>query len=378
MPENTFYRLYILTDTGFQKLQEGIEEAHRVKKTEREQLSEKEKDQTYPLLHDNLPGNSDFVKRVNQFKLANFCQLDRNTVKSILSRKGVRKNTLDQLTSKLDEYLENLQKPFDNDDIEECQHPFRQEEAFFDLKGWEEIDIEEVESATQNTKKWRLIVEGDIDNLTQQKYERLRDFIKKLAEDGTQKVIKISKGSIVIEFEGSPEGFERIKALFDSGELTEIAGFPIQEISALAEQQTQPTQLSQWLQGVFAPLWESVDGLFTPEQPRFAFRQRTEGVSRRKTIVFNELEDRQVELVATIIPVEMPRVKVMVQIVPSAGATHLPEDLHIQLVDESDAENPEGEVFEAQENLEFNAEVGDAFSIIIEQGRYRVVERFIV
>ncbi|MDJ1180493.1 DUF1822 family protein [Roseofilum sp. BLCC_M91] len=239
-----------------------------------------------------------------------------------------------------------------------------------------QISLEDVDNRTQNKKQWRLIIQSDEYNETLLK--TIENFVQNLTEDGTQKVIKISKGSIVIEFEGSPEGFERIKALFDSGELTEIAGFPIQEISALAEQQTQPTQLSEWLQGVFAPLWESVDGLFTPEQLRFAFRQRTEGVSRRKTIVFNELEDRQVELVATIIPVEMPRVKVMVQIVPSAGVTHLPEDLHIQLVDESDAENPEGEVFEAQENLEFNAEVGDAFSIIVEQGRFRVVERFMV
>jgi len=225
---------------------------------------------------------------------------------------------------------------------------------------------------------FKIVLDCDLKNLSEADKKELKNQIYQLAHTYQLTILNIIPGSIIIEFEGSPEGFERIKALFDSGELTEIAGFPIQEISALAEQETQPTQLSQWLQGVFAPLWESVDGLFTPEQPRFAFRQRTEGVSRRKTIVFNELEDRQVELVATIIPVEMPRVKVMVQIVPSAGATHLPEGLHIQLVDESDAENPEGEVFEAQQNLEFNAEVGDAFSIIVEQGRYRVVERFIV
>ncbi|OJJ27191.1 hypothetical protein BI308_01500 [Roseofilum reptotaenium AO1-A] len=225
---------------------------------------------------------------------------------------------------------------------------------------------------------FEVVLHGDLKNLTLDQRRALEQEVQKIAKELDLIVVKIKSGSIIIEFEGSPEGFERIKALFDSGELTEVAGFAIQEISALPEQQTQRTQLREWLQGVFAPLWESVDGLLTTEQPSFAFRQRSEGVSRRKTIVFNELEDCQVEMVATIIPLERPKVKVIIQILPSPGASHLPEDLRIQLLDESDADNPEGEIFDAKENLEFNVEEGDAFSIIVEQGRYRVVERFMV
>lgn len=239
-----------------------------------------------------------------------------------------------------------------------------------------QVNLKTERDILTNKTQWLLIIQGD--EYSETWLQEIENFVRTLTQDGTQTVIKISRGSIILEFEGSPEGFERIKALFDSGELTEIAGFAIQEISALPEQQTQRTQLSQWLQGVFAPLWESVDGLFATEQPSFAFRQRSEGISRRKTIVLNELEDLQVELVVTIIPVERPIVEVIVAILPSPGLSHVPEDLRIKLLDESDADTPEGQVFDAKENLKFNLEVGDAFSIIVEQGRYRVVERFMV
>jgi hypothetical protein len=221
-----------------------------------------------------------------------------------------------------------------------------------------------------------IVLDGDLDNLTEKELNNLKSAIDKLAPKFGLKFLNIRQGSIIIEFEGSAEGFQRIKALFESGELTEIAGFPVLEVSAVSEAPTQPTQLSQWLEGIFTPLWQSVEDLLIPSQPNLAFRNRTQGVSRKKSIALDETTN--IELIVTISPLEAAEIKVILEVIPSNGVTHLPDGLQVQLLDAADERI--AETREAKQNIKFEitAEVGDRFSMIVEWDSFRFVEAFIV
>ncbi|NER25433.1 MAG: hypothetical protein F6J96_33010 [Symploca sp. SIO1C2] len=47
-------------------------------------------------------------------------------------------------------------------------------------------------------------------------------------------IVDIEEGSIKLILEGTTEGLEQIEALFKSGELTEVEGLPVEDVSFVA------------------------------------------------------------------------------------------------------------------------------------------------
>ncbi|MBH8564441.1 pentapeptide repeat-containing protein [Nostoc sp. CENA67] len=77
-----------------------------------------------------------------------------------------------------------------------------------------------------------IVLEGDINSVPNHKVLEsiLREYSGK-----TIKIIDVKKGSIKLFVEGSQEDIERLIFLIDSGELTTISGFPVQNIQVLSE-----------------------------------------------------------------------------------------------------------------------------------------------
>ncbi|MEB3829340.1 DUF1822 family protein [Phormidium sp. CCY1219] len=365
---------YRLTEKGLQKLKKKIPESCLRKGTDGNREFGDAKDK---------PAN--LKDWVNISELSVEVGLNRDTVSKILKREeGVNLTTLDRCFSNLGIDLE--EKP--GEDYEEIPRTVIYDStnrnqskngAFIQIDRWNNIEVKEVRSIKGKRKKWCLTLEGDLDELNTDTLEKLEQFVQELSEDDTQKMIKITKGSIVIEFAGSQAGFERMQALFESGQLTEIGGFAVQEVSAVSEEEREPTRLSEWLEGIFAPVWESVDELLRTSEANLAFRSVDRAVVRRKTIALGE-DAETVELAIAISPLESGEVTLVIQILPSPGCTQLPEGLEVRLLDESDREIPGAKASSAKENIQFEitAELGDRFSIIIEQNSRRVVEPFIV
>ena len=84
--------------------------------------------------------------------------------------------------------------------------------------------------------EWLLELNCHFDEIDDKKIESIINYCREISGDISLTLKRKERGSIKLTFEGSQEGMEKIKALFDSGELTAILEIPIKNISSLTEQ----------------------------------------------------------------------------------------------------------------------------------------------
>lgn len=117
------------------------------------------------------------------------------------------------------------------------------------------------------TLKYQLKLNGKIKDMTVQDCDAISTVVRQISQDFTMTIVEIKEGCIAVVFEGSWEGFQRIEALFKSGEITQLSGFSIIEVS-LVTTQSEPVEsaekrwvdLSQWLQrNVVEPFRNIID-----------------------------------------------------------------------------------------------------------------------
>lgn len=78
--------------------------------------------------------------------------------------------------------------------------------------------------------KWVLVLSATIDEIDKPKAEAIVEHLRKLSRDSDLTLLKIESGSVRIYFEGDEDGFERIKSIFKSQNLTNICEFEVIEI----------------------------------------------------------------------------------------------------------------------------------------------------
>lgn len=85
----------------------------------------------------------------------------------------------------------------------------------------------------------------------------LREFQRFFGDD-SMRIDKIEEGSIKLTITGTVEGCQRIKSLFDTGELTEILDVSILDVSPVEVETADNiwTKLGNWLQSNILPDWE--------------------------------------------------------------------------------------------------------------------------
>jgi hypothetical protein len=99
--------------------------------------------------------------------------------------------------------------------------------------------------------KYKIKFMGKLEDLTPQVRAEMHRTVRELATDPNVMIVGATEGCIEVVFEGSAEGLKRLEALFQSGELKEVSGFPVLEVGIVSESQpAQPggmwVQLSQW------------------------------------------------------------------------------------------------------------------------------------
>lgn len=128
------------------------------------------------------------------------------------------------------------------DDLNELFQVFRKLSEFCpgltSLKKAKEI----LEKATSPRVQWMLELSCHFDEIDDQKLNAIINHCQQISGDLSLTLKKKERGSIKLTFEGSQEGMEKIKALFESGELTAILEIPIKNIS-LVTQVSPPTEI---------------------------------------------------------------------------------------------------------------------------------------
>ncbi len=99
------------------------------------------------------------------------------------------------------------------------------------LKKKSENPFEESAHVQQSNQiAYKLVLDIDIDNVDNEKKAAIIEVLKSISQDASLSIKKIEKGSLIIELEGSEEGFKIIQSLIKNGQITEILGLPIQSI----------------------------------------------------------------------------------------------------------------------------------------------------
>ncbi|MFQ3615985.1 MAG: DUF1822 family protein [Cyanobacteriota bacterium] len=151
--------------------------------------------------------------------------------------------------------------------------------------------------------------------------------------------------------------------------------------TSLARAGARLNHLGQWLQGAIDAGWSAVDAILSPEQlsPAYAFRQLSRAAVRRAKLVDVGI---LLPLVMELSPSaeQIGQTDICVQLYPSPGASSLPPNTHLRIVDES------GSVFlEAQSTtledylqLRFSGISGETFQVQAAMGDTTATEAFLI
>ncbi|NMF63768.1 hypothetical protein DP113_29280 [Brasilonema octagenarum UFV-E1] len=141
-----------------------------------------------------------------------------------------------------------------------------------------------------------------------------------------------------------------------------------------------------WFENIFDSGWSTIESIFLTE-PVWQFRSAEDGlknsVERAKLIDFGIKANR--ESVGIVVKVShdesnCDEMKIIVELHPTNGQEYLPSSLHVMILDEEGTAVMEAKAKNDNKKiaLEFNAAVGDNFSVNIALENVSVVENFVV
>lgn len=144
--------------------------------------------------------------------------------------------------------------------------------------------------------------------------------------------------------------------------------------------------LKRWFENIFESGWETIESIFVTE-PAWQFRSAESGfknsVERAKLIDFGIKANGS--SVGIVVKVSHDKnnfddLKIMVDLHPTDGQEYLPSSLHVMILDEEEIAVMEAQAKKDNKKigLEFNAAVGDNFSVKIALGDISVIENFII
>lgn len=160
------------------------------------------------------------------------------------------------------------------------------------------------------------------------------------------------------------------------GELRSLSELP-QYLSQL--RQSEPINLSQWLQDVFDVGWQKLENMLLPQQPELALSFRgTNGVKRGKLLEL-ERAGEQIALCVGINPEDEGEMNILVEVYPTNNQSHLPPELQVRVLDESGISVMEAQARTTRNiQFEFSGELGEKFSIKLALGDVSITEGFVI
>ncbi len=176
-----------------------------------------------------------------------------------------------------------------------------------DIEDWRDIIIALEESGyKRRPKRIMVIVIDDTDEL---ETNTIMQQIGQITGDRSFKLLKTEIGSLVLHLEGSEEGCNRLEALFHSGELSKLLGYPVRQVYYPAEvaEDTSPSiptppqrptyvHLYQWFNHVVEAGWQTMQELFASGELSPAYAIRNSSTEGEVFLVNLAERDRQAEI----------------------------------------------------------------------------------
>lgn len=242
---------------------------------------------------------------------------------------------------------------------------------------WEDVVDENFSTSEKPVKTaknaWILKLNATFENLDESVIERIVAIVKETSLDTSLVLERVERGSVNLVFEGTLEGFERIQYLFQTGQLTEIEGMQIEQVKL------SPLNLRTWLEEEFGKTlqqgWQTIESVF--QTPELAFRGGMRGGKELAKLI--ELNSEEFGLVLDL-KQENNVIDILVQLYQKERGKALPENVKLILFDE---EGEEVDQAVSSSNmmgiqLNFEAEIGEKFSIKISYNESSVTEQFML
>ncbi len=225
--------------------------------------------------------------------------------------------------------------------------------------------------------RWKIKFSGDLASLTPEKIHQIQTVVREITGDDQQTIMKMTEGSIIIEFAGSEAGFEQLLELFNRGELTEIAGLAVESVELAGE----PVQLSQWQVDSLPVGWQAIGSLLSSTQMQLAFGWRS---AWEPEIIGGQLINiAGIDLVFIMALAQEAeeKTRISVQVHPTPGSTHLPGSLELMLLDEENrpilttaiAKDTSGFL-----QLDFRGHSGESFTVQIALDSNQISKFFLI
>ncbi|MDY7012329.1 MAG: DUF1822 family protein [Cyanobacteriota bacterium] len=188
------------------------------------------------------------------------------------------------------------------------------------------------------------------------------------------------KGYVAVELNSSLQE-ARILGFYPTSVAEGLETLPLNQLQSLdclldsiPETETAPVYLSQWLQNLFDPAWQSVEALLTPSTPAFAFRRNA--IRRAKRLEF----EIPLILLLTLQSESRDRLIVHFQLFPVEVMATFPYPTQFVVLAETgemfrEIKSQEGERFV---QYELGGERGEQFKVKVVSGCDELIENFII
>ncbi|TBR56410.1 hypothetical protein B4U84_30070, partial [Westiellopsis prolifica IICB1] len=178
------------------------------------------------------------MKRLGFDSKINFAKsqlLARNTVTKFFQREPIQLDSFKRICEALKlnwgEIAGIIEEQLEQIKIKDCSSPDTNER----VKPVQTLRRQVTVIDKQSKKiKAVIVLEGDINSINNDLSVSLELILRTYSGD-TIKITDIKEGSIRLIVEGSQEDIERLVSLIKSGELTEVRGFPVEDIQILSE-----------------------------------------------------------------------------------------------------------------------------------------------
>ncbi len=133
------------------------------------------------------------------------------------------------LRSRLNQVDEEIRRSSDN--LPQLTNPETIHVSAQEPPNTEAQDSATVAPPTPSPARWVIILDADFANVGPEQVEAILEALKAAASDRTLRLRDLRRGSIRIALEGSEEGFKVLRHLIETGQLREVLGLRIKEIS---------------------------------------------------------------------------------------------------------------------------------------------------
>jgi len=242
------------------------------------------------------------------------------------------------------------------------------------------------------TRFFTLVLSGTVNEVDRARAEAIIAHLKNVVGDVEMTLEEIKPGSVLLVLSSSPEDIEVVEWMFKTGQLTELLGFPVLDVRlgtvsevAIIEIAPNCINLSQWLQNVIQPGWQTLEEFLKTQQLGldFCFRPADVVESTRvaKLIDFGvQLAKHRVAVVISLTPESNETVGIRLQIHPVDRQTYLPENIQLIVLDEFQETFMTVQSRKADNwiQLEFSGEAGERFSIKVALHNTSFTENFVI